>query len=265
VKNVVPVLIEKGEFTHPYLGISGLSLTPDLAAAMDLERSQRGALVGAVVPDGPADKAGLRGSEDPAEIDGQEVNVGGDVIVAIEGSPVTSMDDLIAYLSSDTQVGQEVTLTILREGKEMDVQIALEARPASTPEAAAEQPAAPSEEAQTGQTWLGIEGADLTAGIAEAMEMDSEQQGVLVIGVQANGPADQAGLLGSSKTATIDGQEMPVGGDIIVSVNGEQVDTVTSLRDALQQYKPGEEVTLSVLRDGKSLDIPVTLGERPAN
>jgi S1-C subfamily serine protease len=263
VKNVVPVLIEKGEFTHPYLGISGLSLTPDLAAAMNLERSQRGALIGDVVPDGPADKAGLRGSEDPAEIDGQEVNVGGDVIVAIEGAPVTSMDDLIAYLSSDTQVGQEVALTILRDGKEIDIRVVLEARPSSTPETAAEQPAAPSEEARSGQTWLGIEGADLTTSIAEAMELDSGQRGVLVIDVQANSPADQAGLLGSSKTAAIDGQEVPVGGDVITTVNGEQVDTVASLRDALQQYKPGEEVTLSILRDGKSLDIPVTLGERP--
>jgi 2-alkenal reductase len=95
------------------------------------------------------------------------------------------------------------------------------------------------------------------------MELDSGQRGVLVINVQANSPADQAGLLGSSKTAAIDGQEVPVGGDVITTVNGEQVDTVASLRDALQQYKPGEEVTLSILRDGKSLDIPVTLGERP--
>jgi S1-C subfamily serine protease len=242
-----------------------LSLTPDLAAAMDLERDQRGALVGDVVPDGPADKAGLRGSSDAAEIDGQEVNVGGDVIIAIEGSPVASMDDLIAYLSSDTQVGQEVTLTVLRNGEEMKVQVALEARPASTPEATAEESAAPDEQAQSGQTWLGIEGAEVTNDIAEAMELDSEQQGVLVINVQADSPADQAGLQGSSKSVTINGQEVPVGGDVIVAVNGDEVGTVASLRDALQQYKPGEEVTLSVLRDGKSLEIQVTLGERPAN
>ena len=129
VLRVVPSLIKDGSFEHPYLGISGLSLTPDLAKAMDLDESQRGALVGEVVTGGPAEKAGLQGSENSVEIDGQSINVGGDVITAIDGVPVKEMDHIIAYLGSKTVVGQEVTLTLLRNGNETSVVVTLQARP----------------------------------------------------------------------------------------------------------------------------------------
>jgi 2-alkenal reductase len=78
VQRVVPQLISSGSVVHPYLGISGIGLTPDLAKAMDLGATQRGALVAEVVPDGPADKAGLLGSDRQVTIDGQPINVGGD-------------------------------------------------------------------------------------------------------------------------------------------------------------------------------------------
>ena len=129
VERVVPVLIEKGSYAHPYLGISGASLTPDLAKAMDLETSQRGALVAEVVAGSPADKAGLHGSDRQITIDGQQVSVGGDVIIAIDDQPVKEMDDLIAYLSAHTEVGQKVSLTVLRDGKEKRLEATLAARP----------------------------------------------------------------------------------------------------------------------------------------
>ena len=129
VERVVPVLIEKGSYAHPYLGISGTSLTPDLAKAMDLEASQRGALVAEVVAGSPADKAGLRGSDRQVTIDGQQVSVGGDMILAIDDQPVKEMDDLIAYLSAQTGVGQKVSLTVLRDGKEKRLEATLTARP----------------------------------------------------------------------------------------------------------------------------------------
>jgi serine protease Do len=87
VERVVPQLIENGTFVHPYLGITGLSLYPDLAESMNLDKDQRGALVAEVVQDGPADKAGLRGSDRQVNIDGIEMGVGGDVILAIDGNP----------------------------------------------------------------------------------------------------------------------------------------------------------------------------------
>jgi len=118
VAKVVPELIKDGQFDHTWLGISGAALTPDMADGMNLKTGQRGALVIDVTPDSPADKAGLRGSDRPLTIDGEEVRVGGDVITAIDGQPINDIEDVIAYLASSTQVGQKITATVLRNGKE---------------------------------------------------------------------------------------------------------------------------------------------------
>ncbi len=112
VQRVVPALIDAGGYEHPYLGISGTSLVPDLAKAMDLDEDQRGVLVSEVVSGGPAEEAGLLGSSRQATIDGSEVSVGGDVIIAINDQPIQAMDELISYLASDTKVGQKVSLTV---------------------------------------------------------------------------------------------------------------------------------------------------------
>ena len=132
VQKVIPALIKTGHYDHSYLGISGTTLTPSLAQAMGLKADQRGALVSSVAAGGPSDKAGLRGSNQQATVDGEAVIVGGDVITAINGQPVKNFDDLIAYLSRSTEVNQTVTLTILRGGTETTVQVTLSARPAST-------------------------------------------------------------------------------------------------------------------------------------
>jgi 2-alkenal reductase len=129
VQRVVPALIKNGRYDHPYLGLSGTSLTPGLAQAMGLPVGQRGALVGQVTPNGPAAKAGLLGSTKTATVDGVQVQVGGDIIVAIEGQPVKSFDDLVAYLARATQVNQTVKLTVLREGKTIEFPVTLAARP----------------------------------------------------------------------------------------------------------------------------------------
>ncbi len=132
VKQVVPALIQTGHYDHTYLGISGASLTPSLSQAMGLPANQRGVLVGGVAVDGPAAKAGMVGSTQPATVDGDQVQVGGDVIVAIDGQPVKSFDDLVTYLERSTQVNQTVTLTILRGGKQQTVQVTLTARPTTS-------------------------------------------------------------------------------------------------------------------------------------
>ncbi len=131
VQKVVPELIKTGSYAHPYIGIGGASLNSTLAQAMNLKPDQRGALVISVAANGPASKAGLRGSTKPATIDGQQVNVGGDVIVAIDSQPVKGFDDVVAYLARATNVNQTVTLTILRDGQQQSVQVTLAARPAT--------------------------------------------------------------------------------------------------------------------------------------
>jgi serine protease Do len=259
VQKVIPALIKSGHFDHPYLGISGLELSPDLASAMKLKSDQRGALVEEVVPNGPADKAGLHGSDKPVTINGQSINVGGDVIVAIDGQPINSMDDLIAYLSDSTEVGQKVTLTVLRNGKETSIDITLGTRPTEN------QTSTVQANNSTGSAWLGIAGASMVPDIATAMNLPSDQAGVLVQQIYANSPADTAGLHGSFKPVTIQGQQVEVGGDVITAVDGQSVASFTDLTNLLTNYKPGDKITLSILRDGESMQVEITLAEHPTS
>jgi S1-C subfamily serine protease len=262
VGRVVPVLIDHGKYEHPYLGISGGTLVPALAEAMDLKSDQRGVLVSEVVPNGPADKAGVHPSDRSVTIEGSETMVGGDVITAINDQPIQSMDELISYLSSDTEVGQTATLTVLRQGEQMDLRVTLEARPSK--QAASETTGQQEQTQQPARAWLGIRGMTLIPGIAEAMNLDNSQEGVLVIDVEASSPADEAGLKGSLERGTVEGQPVMLGGDVIVSYNGESVASMEDLLAQLKQSEPGQTVTLTVLRNGESLDLTVTLGERPS-
>lgn len=128
VKQVVPALIKNGHYDHPYLGVVVISMNPDYAAAMNLPANQRGSLVEGVSAGGPADKAGLKPSENLTTINGQEVMVGGDVIVAINNQVVKGSDDLITYLGR-MESGQTVTLTVLREGRPVQISVVIGVRP----------------------------------------------------------------------------------------------------------------------------------------
>ncbi|MFW6069057.1 MAG: trypsin-like peptidase domain-containing protein [Chloroflexota bacterium] len=253
VANVVPSLIENGEYQHPYLGIRGTTLTPQVAEAMDLPANQRGALIGEVEEGGPADEAGLQGSDREVEIEGFPVQVGGDVIIAMNGEPVNSMDDLITQLARTGKVGDTATLTIIRDGEEQEVQLTLQARP----EGAEPQ----FQEAQ--QAWMGILGGTLTPQIAEAMELPADQQGVLVGEVVGGSPAEEAGLQGSTTTAEINGQEVLVGGDVIVAVDDHPIPDMQTLQQFLAQYAPGDEITVTVMRDGEEVELNLTLRQAP--
>jgi len=134
VAKVVPALIGDGHYASSWLGISGGSLNSDLAEAMDLKSDQRGVLIGEVVTGGPADKAGLKGGDRTITLDGQDVQVGGDVIVAIDGHSVSNFEAFVAYLANSTTPGQKVTLTILRSGREQQVTVTLGERPTQSEE-----------------------------------------------------------------------------------------------------------------------------------
>jgi S1-C subfamily serine protease len=266
VQKVVPTLIKTGHYEHPWLGVSGISLTPDLAGAMKLKSDQRGALVVEVVPGSPADKASLRGSDRQVKIDGQDVQVGGDVITSINGQSVKDFDDLVTYLARATEVGQQVTLTVLRQGKpigplwgEESVQVTLVARPA-----AQDQPQQ-AEGGTSGGAWLGIAGHTLTPEIAQAMSLPQNQRGALVEQVEAGSPADQAGLRGSFKPVTVNGQRLLIGGDVITAVDNQPVNQIQDLQAIIRQAQPGQEVTLAILRDGQQIDVSVSLGALPGN
>jgi serine protease Do len=129
VEQVVPELIKTGHYDHPYFGMTLTTLTPDLAKAMDLPTDDRGALVESVTAGGPADKAGIKGSDKQTTINGQSIQVGGDVIVAYDGKIVKSSDDLVTFLARYGEVGQTVTLSVIRDGKQTEVKVTLGSRP----------------------------------------------------------------------------------------------------------------------------------------
>jgi len=130
IRRVVPALVENGQYTWAWLGVSGGDVTPALVNAMNLPVEQGAHLV-AILEDGPSFKAGLQGATGQVTIDGRTINAGGDVIIAIDGQPVFSFDDVLVYVALQTSPGQTVTLTILRDGKPMDVPVTLEPRPGS--------------------------------------------------------------------------------------------------------------------------------------
>ena len=256
VEKVVPALIETGHYDQPWMGISGTSMVPALATAMGLDADQRGALVIDVTADGPADKAGLRGSDRQVEIEGQQVRVGGDIIVAMDGQPVKKFDDLLTYLARSTEVGQTIEMSVLRGGQEESVSLTLEARPAL--EAQSSQA-----EGQTGGgAYLGIVGLTVTPEIAQAMDLPADQEGVLVEQVQQASPADDANLRGSYKPVTINGQQLLVGGDVIVAIDGQSIASFEDLSAFMQQAEPDQEVMLTLLRDGNEVEVSAVLGAR---
>lgn len=199
--------------------------------------------------------AGLRGSDQSATVNGESVRVGGDVIIAIDKQPVRDFEDVAAFLAREGEVGKVVTLEILRDGKEQSLQLTLEKRPSQLATAESSQP--------SGTSWLGILGTTLTTDIAKAMDLSRDQKGVLVEEVTQGSPAEKAGLLGSSEPFTLDGLEILIGGDVIVKLDGKTVDRIETLQSMVRASDPGTEVTLGILRDGKPMQLSVTLEAMP--
>ncbi|MBN1178143.1 MAG: trypsin-like peptidase domain-containing protein [Anaerolineae bacterium] len=131
VKLVAPYLIAGESYPYPYLGITSDTryTLAQLSLVLDDLPTTQGVLISAAPSGGPAARAGLRGGTEQVPVLDTTVTLGGDIITAIDGTPVGSFHDLIAYLIRETQVGQRVTLTILRNGEEMDIPIELGSRP----------------------------------------------------------------------------------------------------------------------------------------
>ena len=128
VRRVVPAIIQTGSYDYPYLGISSLgegNLNLRQLEILQLPPETVGVYVTCVVQDGPAEKAGLIG----AGACGAADQPGGDVITAIDGQPVFSFSDLISYLVTEVGVGDQIVLTVLRDGVPLDLSLILEPRP----------------------------------------------------------------------------------------------------------------------------------------
>ncbi len=130
LKRVVPELIATGRFPHPWLGVEGLGypLSAELARVLRLPVSQ-GLLIAQVFSDSPAQRAGIRPAQQEALVGRRRMYLGGDLLVAVDGRPLATWDDLNAYLEEQTRVGQQVTLTIWREGQRLTVPVELGEEP----------------------------------------------------------------------------------------------------------------------------------------
>ncbi|KON30095.1 hypothetical protein AC482_04725 [miscellaneous Crenarchaeota group-15 archaeon DG-45] len=129
IKREVSSLIEMGSYEHPFLGISGMDLTPPIAERMGLDEKTRGALVVSVLKDGPAEKAGLRGGTRDESIGGTTVRIGGDVIIGVDGRAIRSRYDLDVYIQRNHKPGDAVTLTVIRGDRVMDLRLIIGVRP----------------------------------------------------------------------------------------------------------------------------------------
>lgn len=128
VKRVVPELIAKGRYDHPWLGITAYEINPDLANALQLP-VQRGLLIAQLYPGEAADRAGVRGAIRRLPIGNGYLLVGGDILTAIDDQPIATRDQLTLYLENNKRVGETVTLSLLRDGQPITLTATLTARP----------------------------------------------------------------------------------------------------------------------------------------
>ena len=211
ITKVVPSLIATGSYQHPWLGLIGIDITPDIAKALGLGlEDAKGFLVIGVNEGSPADKAGIRGGDKVANINGREIRLGGDIVLKIDNQDVRKIEDILTYLERYKHIGDTIQLTILRDGRPQTINITLTARPEST------QLQQPQPQAEVQRPSLGISGINVTPAIAKAMNL-TQAAGFLVVDIIAEGPADKAGIRGGYVVANINGTEIELGGDVILN------------------------------------------------
>ena len=128
VKKVVPVLIQDGVFKHPWMGISGTDVDPELAEVRELN-SSKGFLVVSVIEGSPAETAGLLGVTETKEMDGREYALDGDIILSIDGETVRKISDILVHLQREKSVGDQMVLSVNRNGEILELTMILEERP----------------------------------------------------------------------------------------------------------------------------------------
>ena len=119
-KKLLPQLIARGRASHPWLGISGMDITPDLARALSLP-AKEGVMIAQVAPGSPAARAGLRGAQRRVRVRNYIFAVGGDIIVALDGQKIATVDDLTGYLDENKKTGEDVRVDVLRDGTPLTV------------------------------------------------------------------------------------------------------------------------------------------------
>jgi S1-C subfamily serine protease len=126
IQDIVPRLVDKGNYTHPYLGFTGTTLTSDLAANIEnVTEDVKGVVVNTLVKGGPADNAGLHGTT----TDQYGRKHGGDIITGINGEKITEFEQLVSFLEGKTMPGDKISLKVLRNGTELGLDTVMGERP----------------------------------------------------------------------------------------------------------------------------------------
>ena len=128
ISKIVPTLIEEGKYAHPWIGIIGKDIDPDLAKVRGLNDA-KGFLILNVIEGSPAEKAGLKGMSEISEIDGDEYPVDGDIVISVDGKEVRKISDILIHLQREKTVGDEMVLGVLRDGEFMHITLELVERP----------------------------------------------------------------------------------------------------------------------------------------
>ncbi|MGH9924783.1 MAG: trypsin-like peptidase domain-containing protein [Nitrososphaeraceae archaeon] len=262
IKKVVPELISTGTYRHPYIGIAGVDMSPEIADEMGLNGS-RGFLVTEVTSGSPAERSGIRGEGALTDINGRQIELGGDVIVAVDNVSVRKIDDLLSYLQSERSIGETVTLTVIRDGKNQEIGMTLAARPTQQQQEI--------EQRQLERPTLGINSINMTEQIAARMNLTLQQQplsddhdggrgGVLVIDVFADGPAENAGIRGGFIVANINRTLIEIGGDVIMRIDDTMIPNVDALNKFIDNKNIGDTIQVTVVRNSQPISIPVTVG-----
>ena len=258
ITKVVPSLIKTGSYQHPWLGLIGIDITPDIAKALGLGlEGAKGFLVIGVNEGSPADKAGIRGGDKVTNVNGREIRLGGDIVLKIDNHDVRKIEDILTYLERYKHVGDITQLTVLRNGTPQTINITLTARPESS------QLQQPQPQAEVQRPSLGISGTNVTPAIAKAMNL-TQATGFLVVDIIAGGPADKAGLRGGYVLYNINGTEIELGGDVILRIDNITINTIDDILSYLNTKKVGDTVQLTILSDGKVENVSVQLGPSSA-
>jgi S1-C subfamily serine protease len=130
ISKIVPALITKGYYLHPYIGIKGGPVTSDLIENVTgIPANISGIYVDTITKNGPADKAGLNGST----TDQYSKKHVGDIIIAVDGHKISRIDDLASYIDQHKTVGNNITLAVYRQGHQVNLNVVLTARPSLLP------------------------------------------------------------------------------------------------------------------------------------
>ena len=232
---IIPHLIKNGEYDHPYIGVNGFDITPEISKLLNLPEAV-GFLVINVTDNSPAKLAGILGGNKSMLINGLPIKLGGDIVTEIDNKSVRKVDDILSYLENYKQVGDNVTLTVLRgpDLVKQTITIPLTARPAL--------------ETNLTHPSLGVIGLDVTTEIAKLMNI-SRDDGFLITSIIDNSSASKANLRGSYVVTEVNGTVLELGGDIIVKMDNVDVKNQMDIKNYLKTKSIGDSIVITLYRD----------------